>query len=28
MLTEQLNGSVQIIEKPGTWYKITFKGIS
>ncbi len=28
MLSEQLNGTVQILDKPGTWYKINFKGIS
>lgn len=28
MLSEQLNGSVKILDKPGTWYHIKFKGIS
>ncbi len=28
MLSEQLNGNVQILDKPGTWYQIQFKGIS
>lgn len=28
MLSEQLNGSVTLLDKPGTWYQINFKGVS
>lgn len=27
LLSEQLNGKVELLDKPGTWYKIVFKGI-
>jgi ligand-binding sensor domain-containing protein/two-component sensor histidine kinase len=27
MLSEQLNGTVELLDKKGTWYKIEFKGI-